>query len=181
MLKIFRRLNDGIAGTAASGDHAEMALYVAVLALFSYFQHGNLASAVEVFRQNEISPVAELLHQSRTRLLNHHARHVKPFRPSEIKHLLSESITLFPGNTVFLEAYWALENVFGLNDRLRTLVADAEFLNHKSLISQWLFATWTASKKRPELGATLHSARALVERAVASDAYEPIIAFHGAN
>jgi hypothetical protein len=170
VLKIVHHLNDGIARTSARRDYAEMVLYVEVLALFSYFQHGNiLASAIDIFRQNETPPVIELLHQSRTRLLNYHSQHVKPFKPSEIKQLLSESITLFPGNTIFLDAYWAQENVFGLNDRLRTLVANPEFLNQKSYISQWLFAIWSASKRRSELGATLHGARALFERAVASD------------
>jgi hypothetical protein len=174
VLKIVHHLNDGIARTSATGDYAEMALYVEVLALFSYFQHGNtLALAIEIFRQNEIyeptSPIVELLHQSRTQLLDYHSQHVKPFKPSEIKHLLSESIKLFPGNTMVLEAYAAQETVFGLNDRLKTLIADPEFLNQKSLISQWLFAIWSASKRRPELGATLHGVRALLDRAVASD------------
>jgi hypothetical protein len=147
-----------------------MVLYVEVLALFTYFQHGNkLASAVDIFRQNETPPAVELLHQSRTRLLVYHSQHVKPFKPSEIKYLLSESIKLFPGNTIFLEAYTAQELVFGLNDRLKTLVANPEFLNQKSLISQWLFAIWSASKRRRELATTMHSARALYERAVASD------------
>jgi hypothetical protein len=169
VLKIARHLNDGIARTSSRAHHADMVLYVEVLALFSYFQHGNmLASAIDVFRQNEIPPVIELLHQSRTRLLKYHSQYVKPFKPSEIKQLLSESITLFPGNTTFLEAYWAQENVFGLNDRLRTLVLSREFLNQESSISQWLFAIWSAGKRRPELGATLHGARALFERAVAS-------------
>jgi hypothetical protein len=170
VLKIIRHLNDGVARMLAKGDYDAMVLYVEVLALFTYFQYGNtLAPAVEIFRQNEILPAAELLHQCRTRLLDYHSQHVRPFKPSEIKDLISESTSLFPGNTMFLEAYAAQELAFSLNDRLKTLVANPEFLNQKSLISQWLFAIWSASKRRLELSTTLHGVRALFERAIASD------------
>ena len=135
VLKIVHHLNDGVARTSAAGDYDAMVLYVEVLALFTYFQHGNkLASAVDIFRQNEAPPAVELLHQSRTRQLVYHSQHVKPFKPSEIKYLLSESIKLFPGkHDVLSGVYGARERVFGLNDRLKTLVVNPEFLNQKKL------------------------------------------------
>lgn len=106
--------------------------YTDCLALFSYLANGSLEAALDTYalavsklqdlpwqEESMKAFTAELLHQSRARLLYFHVEQKGKFKPSEIHNLLKESISLFPHNTIFLSLFMWNESRFPIFDRIR--------------------------------------------------------------
>ena len=162
-----------------------------MLCLMAYLDPRSQSTPLEAylssFVENTIDhplplPSLELLHQSRARLLYHHATHASPFRPSELRAVLAESIRLFPNNTMFLSLYAWNEARFRIDDRVRAIVRDVVTLRPSSSsstsgtssdirtesISTHFFSIYTELSRSLTLGSNVHSIRAAFERAVDS-------------
>ncbi|RAH47194.1 uncharacterized protein BO95DRAFT_385957 [Aspergillus brunneoviolaceus CBS 621.78] len=130
----------------------------------------------------------ELLHQSRARLLYHHIHTRRTYKPSHIRTLLSESITLFPHNTIFLSLFAWTEARFRIDDRVRSVVRD--IIRNSNIttttttknptdpynlstppipITTHLFSIYTELSRPVFAGSTAHSVRAAFEEAIGDD------------
>ena len=69
-------------------------------------------------------PSLERLHQSFAHLIYHHATHTSVLKPASIHSFLSDSISAFPQNTMFLSLYAWNESRFRIDDRVRSIVRD---------------------------------------------------------
>jgi hypothetical protein len=116
----------------------------------------------------------ELLHQARARLLYYHTTNSRAYRPSQIRELLTESISLFPHNTIFLSLFAWNESRFRIDGRVRDVLRDL-ITKGKSTdrdhdqsvpITTQLFALFTELHRPVISGSTLHSVRAAFERAI---------------
>ncbi|KAH8815869.1 NRDE-2, necessary for RNA interference-domain-containing protein [Xylogone sp. PMI_703] len=159
-------------------------LYVECLALLEYLSaassrepqsmdQGDIASAMQIYnsfsdvliaRKQGHTTAHELLLQSATRLLYHHA-HRGPFRPALLRHHLANFLALFPSNTIFLSLYAHNEARLRIDNRVRTLLITSTLTPENDTPSSRLFAI------RYEMASptsTIHSVRAAFEHAVAS-------------
>lgn len=180
VLKITQKLKDGQNNDYFAGSYHQAALHADLLATFTYFQHEeSLPHAIESFQESlgislEVSApnniFEELIHQSRTILITYHTKN-HPYRPKDVQILLSESLRLFPNNTLILTAYSDHERSFGLNDRARSFLADMKNSGAPTAIIHWLFTLWSEHQRLPELGGTTHATRAILDRAVESNEY----------
>ncbi|KAE8147489.1 NRDE-2, necessary for RNA interference-domain-containing protein [Aspergillus avenaceus] len=107
----------------------------------------------------------EVLHQARARLIHYHARTSTLYKPSQIRTLLQESITLSPHNTIFLSLFSWNESRFRIEERVRDTI--------KSLTTQptlpvttHLFSIFTELNRPTIAGSTAHSVRAAFEKAI---------------
>lgn len=66
----------------------------------------------------------ELIHQARAKLIHYHVRTSSLYKPSLIRSLLTESISLFPHNTIFLSLFAWNESRFRIEERVREVVRD---------------------------------------------------------
>ena len=172
-----------------------------LLILLSYLTNPSspLPAALAIFNSNisllsahlpTTSTTHELLHQSLARLLHYHATHSTSFQPSVLRSALTQSIALFPTNTVFLFLYAWNESRFRINDRVRSIVRDIldnpanAALNtdtnsgstptnpsptHSSSTSSLiphLFAIQTELSRPSALGSNAHTVRSAFERAL---------------
>ncbi|PYH46922.1 uncharacterized protein BP01DRAFT_355327, partial [Aspergillus saccharolyticus JOP 1030-1] len=132
---------------------------------------------------------AELLHQSRARLLYHHIHTRRTYKPTHIRAILSESIALFPHNTIFLSLFAWTESRFRIDDRVRSVVreitsstsatrtttttknpTDPYNLSAPPIpITTHLFSIYTELSRPIFAGSTSHSVRAAFEGAIADD------------
>ncbi|KAL2814570.1 NRDE-2, necessary for RNA interference-domain-containing protein [Aspergillus cavernicola] len=122
------------------------------------------------------SYTTELLHQSRAKLLYHHLRTITLYKPSHIRTILTESITLFPHNTIFLSLFAWNESRFRIEERVRDIMRDITTSSqHQSSltttpvqipITSHLFSIYTELTRPTYAGSTLHSARAAFEKAI---------------
>ncbi|KAJ0425100.1 NRDE-2, necessary for RNA interference-domain-containing protein [Aspergillus carlsbadensis] len=139
----------------------------------------SLPSSAEPFA----SYTTQLLHQARARLLHYHMRTSTMYKPSSIRTLLTESIVLFPHNTIFLSLFAWNESRFRIEERVRDImreVTTAKTYRNKSPLSAsstlaadsqipittHLFSVYTELTRPLYAGSTLHSARAAFERAI---------------
>ncbi|PYI21436.1 DUF1740-domain-containing protein [Aspergillus violaceofuscus CBS 115571] len=125
----------------------------------------------------------ELLHQSRARLLYHHIHTRRTYKPSHIRTLLSESIALFPHNTIFLSLFAWTEARFRIDDRVRSVVRDITRNNTTTQnptdpnnlstppipLTTHLFSIYTELSRPVFAGSTAHSVRAAFEEAIGDD------------
>ncbi|KAK1147568.1 hypothetical protein N8T08_000910 [Aspergillus melleus] len=125
----------------------------------------------------------ELLHQSRARLLYHHVRTSTLYKPSYIRTLLTESISLFPHNTMFLSLFAWNESRFRIEERVRDTMRDitthprgSESTNANNLltttqipVTSHLFSVYTELSRPVHAGSTIHSARAAFEKAITGE------------
>lgn len=121
----------------------------------------------------------ELLHQSRAKLLCHHIRQGNTYKPSRIRSLLTESITLHPHNTIFLSLFAWNESRNRIEERVRGVIRDittaatSQATKHDSIlttqipITSHLFSIYTELNRPVYAGSTLHSVRAAFEKAIA--------------
>ncbi len=172
--------------------------YLDVLSLFTYLisDHdlaASLAQYTTALTHPTISQSAAALclaHQSRARLLHLHAQTSRSgYRPSDITSSLSESIHLFPSNTVFLSLYHFHTRRSLVTDRIREVIptltmassrtqqpttaaktsATTQLLNASlQCITPILFHIYSEINRPTFAGSTSHSIRATFEQAVAS-------------
>jgi hypothetical protein len=177
-LRIKTWLLEGRDGTLSTGDHHLTILHSELLAILAYFK-GSMAiedalavykdtSSLFISRNLASSPAHEQLHQSRTQLLTFHINHTHVFKPSSIRDWLSESIKLFPNNTIFLSAYVRNETRFRIEDRVRSLMSEVVLKEDQQTIVGWLFSVSAEMQRGLEFGGTVHAVRAAFEKAVDS-------------
>lgn len=154
------------------------------LILFEYLKNTSTLSAATAaftanlrllsinFAGNESSEAS--LRQSFARLLHHHATHEHLFKPSDIRVLLTESVTRFPQNTIFLSLYMWNETRFRLDDRVRSIIQDVVLGIHDfkeagtdNVLSQF-FAIHAELNRGVSLGSNDNAIRATFERAIES-------------
>ncbi|GFG21135.1 protein NRDE2 homolog [Aspergillus udagawae] len=126
----------------------------------------------------------ELLHQARARLIYYHVRTSSLYKPSQIRSLLTESISLFPHNTIFLSLFAWNESRFRIEERVREVVRDVtsetkQRTSHDRTTAQQipitshLFSVYTELVRPVYAGSTLHSVRAAFEKAIGDPAHLP--------
>ncbi|OGM50073.1 hypothetical protein ABOM_001375 [Aspergillus bombycis] len=117
----------------------------------------------------------ELLHQARARLLYYHARTSNIYKPSQIRALLTDSISLFPHNTIFLSLFAWNESRFRIEERVRDTIMDIttkahnradQILTTQVPITSHLFSIFTELNRPMYAGSTPHSVRAAFEKAI---------------
>lgn len=117
----------------------------------------------------------ELLHQARARLLYYHARTSSIYKPSQIRALLADSISLFPHNTIFLSLFAWNESRFRIEERVRDTIMDIttkahnradQILTTQVPITSHLFSIFTELNRPIYAGSTPHSVRAAFEKAI---------------
>lgn len=122
----------------------------------------------------------ELMHQSFARLIYYHCSHNHLFKPAEIRAMLSQSVALFPSNTIFLSLFAWNESRFRMHDRLRSVLNTVIFhsksqkklpdeLQLENVIPHF-FAVFSEFHRSESLGSNSNTIRATMERAVASKA-----------
>ena len=166
-------------------DQYHAILYSECLVLLKYMSSSlNLEVTLSCWKSNlsllttRISPtsqISELFHQVKAQLLYHHIEQAHPFKPSLIRSTLSESIHLFPHNTVFLWLYAWNESRFRIDDRVRSIIQDTLLSNTSSESSQQqesiishFFAVYTELNRGITLGSNVHAIRGTFERAMES-------------
>lgn len=125
------------------------------------------------FQQN--SSNHEYVHQSFARILHYHVSQVGRFKPSTIRSFLTESITQFPQNTIFLALYAWIESRSRIDDRVRSVMRDIVLAGHRNkriedqenIISHF-FAIYSELSRGINLGSNTSAIRSSFERAVAS-------------
>ena len=170
-------------------SHPELAITLSeMLCLMAYLNPRNESAPLDAYLTNfttyttdhsTLPQILELLHQSRAKLLYHHATYATSFKPSEIRTALAESIRLYPNNTMFLSLYAWNEARFRINDRVRAIVQDVVSLRPASSsaspsssdhrtesISAHFFSIYTELSRSLVQGSNVHSVRAAFERAV---------------
>ncbi|RHZ65815.1 uncharacterized protein CDV56_104830 [Aspergillus thermomutatus] len=124
----------------------------------------------------------ELLHQARAKLIYYHVRTSSLYKPSQIRSLLTESISLFPHNTIFLSLFAWNESRFRIEERVRDVVRDVTSetkhgTSHDRTTAQQipitshLFSIYTELVRPVYAGSTLHSVRAAFEKAIGDPAH----------
>ena len=159
-------------------------LYIECLIILSYLNSSDpLEAALSVFKSN-VSLIAaedgiarhtcELLRQSFARLLCHHLSNHAQYRPSLVRDFLSDSVNLYPRNTIFLSLLQWSERRFRVDDRVRAVVqmllhapVGSAHGSHDSFILL-LFNVHTELSRAVAMGSNVHSIRHTFERAVAS-------------
>ncbi|RMJ24171.1 hypothetical protein PHISP_04951 [Aspergillus sp. HF37] len=119
---------------------------------------------------------AELLHQSRARLLYYHMRTNSIYKPAQIRTILAESISSFPHNTIFLSLFAWNESRFRIEERVRGVIGDitrsrtqptqSAATTQAVPITTHLFSIFTELNRPVYAGSTLHSTRAAFEKAI---------------
>lgn len=171
--------------------------YTDCLALLLYIVEGSFETSLNVYtsavlklrdipEQEESLKAftAELLHQSRARLIYFHVERKRNFKPIQIHSLLKESISIFPHNTLFLSLFMWNESRFPIFDRIRDIRdltkstdpdsryrLDGDFglrgiASQSTPISTHLFSIYHELCRPVFTGGTAHSARAAFEKAI---------------
>lgn len=166
--------------------------YTDCLAILSYLTHSlDLEKSLEAYssairRLSTLRPhdeslksfTIESLHQSRAKLLYHHVRKGGAYKPSYIRAVLTESITLHPHNTIFLSLFAWNESRNRIEERVRGVIRDvtattatqnqtSNILTTQVPVTSHLFSIYTELNRPVYAGSTLHSVRAAFEKAIA--------------
>lgn len=170
--------------------------YTDCLALLLYTVEGSFEASLNIYASATLKlrnlPVqeedmkaftAELLHQSRARLIYFHVERKGNFKPIQIHNLLKESISIFPHNTLFLSLFMWNESRFPIFDRIRDIHdltkstdpdsryrLDGDFglrgIAQSTPISTHLFSIYNELCRPVFTGSTAHSTRAAFEKAI---------------
>lgn len=167
----------------SSGDVSQALIYAEGLVLLDYLtersekepsspKQGDIWSAIVritqcsedlVSRGQQHRPSHEKFLQSSARLLYYHASHGS-FRPGLLRAQLTQYLSYFPYNTIFLSLFAWREERLSINDRVRSLLKDHVLTRANATLSSHVFAI------SYELSTgNAHSARAAFERALSSD------------
>ncbi|KAI4150849.1 MAG: hypothetical protein LQ340_003860 [Diploschistes diacapsis] len=182
----------------STSSHFQALANIDLLILLAYLTNPSpLQAALAIFTSNiallsghlpQTSQTHQLLHQSLSRLLHYHVTHSTSFQPSLIRSTLSQSLSLFPTNTIFLSLYAWNEARFRLNDRVRTVISDILYPTTTSLkpsvpsaitacshllptsnLIPYLFSLSTELRRPAHMGSNAHTIRAAFERALADE------------
>ena len=157
-------------------------IYAECLALLEYLTsassnetqssaQGDITSALSVFmafsqtltdRHLVNTTSHELLLQSATRLLYHHAR-IGPFRPALLRQHLTHFIVLFPQNTIFLSLYTWNESRLRIDNRVRNILLSTVLTPENDTLTSRLFAIHYEIEH-----STIHSVRSAFEHALSA-------------
>lgn len=168
----------------STGNNQHAIIYGECLATFEYLTsestqetqsnvQGNITSALASFkalskllidRKLGQSAPHELLLQSASRLLFHHAR-IGPFRPALLREQLAIFITLFPQNTIFLSLYAWNESRLRIDNRVRNILLSTVLTPENDTLTSRLFGINYEINQ-----GTKHSVRSAFEHAVNSPA-----------
>ncbi|KAI0191414.1 NRDE-2, necessary for RNA interference-domain-containing protein [Xylaria flabelliformis] len=166
----------------SSGDISQAVIYAEGLVLLDYLtqrsekepsspKQGDIYSAIQritqfssdlVSRDQQHNPSHEIFLQFCARLLYYHARHGS-FRPSLLRDQLTQYLTYFPRNTIFLTLFAWREERLSINDRVRTLLQDTILTRKNESLSSHIFAISHELRT-----GNAHSTRAAFERALSS-------------
>jgi hypothetical protein len=186
LLKIHSLLSES-QERALGGQKADIFVaYTDCLAILFYLSHSlDVTKAVDAYTSalsrlsaSLMQPTfksfaAELLHQSRARLLYYHMRTNSVYKPGHIRTILAESISSFPHNTIFLSLFAWNESRFRIEERVRGVIGDITRNRTQSAattqavpITTHLFSIFTELNRPVYAGSTLHSTRAAFEKAI---------------
>lgn len=168
--------------------------YTDCLAALLYLSHSlNLEKSVEAYstatRRLATLPAqaeafssftTEVLHQSQAKLIYHHVRKGGAYKPSHIRALLAESISLYPHNTMFLSLFAWNESRNRIEERVRGVIRDITTTQTRSKydhdttisptqqvpVTSHLFSIYTEISRPVYAGSTLHSVRTAFEKAI---------------
>ncbi|CZR66164.1 uncharacterized protein PAC_16065 [Phialocephala subalpina] len=164
----------------SSGDPEHAVQYSECLILLEYLtgastkettstSQGDIATALDIITTFSTSLQSrgykshqETLLQSATRLLVHHSN-AGPYRPSLIRQYLTNFLTLFPQNTLFLTLYTANEARVQIDNRVRSLFLSIILTPANDCLTSRLFAI----QYEMHFG-TIHSVKSAFEKAVSS-------------
>lgn len=135
-----------------------------------------LPAQAEAFK----SFTTEVLHQSQAKLVYHHVRKGGAYKPSHIRALLADSISLYPHNTIFLSLFAWNESRNRIEERVRGVIRDITTSQTRTKydldatisptqqvpITSHLFSIYTELSRPVYAGSTLHSVRAAFEKAI---------------
>ena len=135
-----------------------------------------LPAQAEAFK----SFTTEVLHQSQAKLVYHHVRKGGAYKPSHIRALLADSISLSPHNTIFLSLFAWNESRNRIEERVRGVIRDITTSQTRTKydldatisptqqvpITSHLFSIYTELSRPVYAGSTLHSVRAAFEKAI---------------
>ncbi|KAG0646850.1 nrde2 [Hyphodiscus hymeniophilus] len=132
----------------------------AALEAYSKFSH----TLQQTFKERSISDTSshELFLQSAARLVYHHAS-TGPFRPALLREHLSNYITLFPQNTIFLSLYTFNEARLRVDNRVRNIFSSTILTSAHDTLTSRLFAIYFEIAH-----GTIHSVRSSFEHALNS-------------
>ncbi|KAI0971755.1 DUF1740-domain-containing protein [Xylaria arbuscula] len=167
----------------SSGDVAQAVIYAEGLVLLEYLtqrsgketssqRQGDIQSAIAritqcsedlVSRNQQHSSSHERFLQSSARLLYYHATH-GAFRSGLLREQLTQYLSYFPSNTIFLSLFAWREERLSVNDRVRALLHDRILTRANESLPSHIFAI--AHELRT---GNAHSTRAAFERALSSD------------
>ncbi|KAI1133050.1 DUF1740-domain-containing protein [Nemania abortiva] len=168
--------------TISSGDIVQAVIYAEGLVLLEYLtqqseaetssrKQGDISSAISritqfsedlVTRDLQYSPSHERFLQSSARLLYYHASHGS-FRPGLLREQLTQYLSYFPSNTIFLSLFAWREERLSINDRVRSLLQDHVLTRANESPSSHVFAI-----SYELLTGNAHSTRAAFERALSA-------------
>ncbi|KMU73241.1 hypothetical protein CISG_09974 [Coccidioides immitis RMSCC 3703] len=160
------------------------------LALLHYLTRTfEIESALNIYRAAEErlkdshleqTPLAELLHQSKAKLLWHHISNTMKYKPALVREELSNSLSLFPNNSIFLSIFAYNESRFRIDDRVRLILRQhISSSSRRSLdgnmgtpghspLTPHFFSIYSELHRGVSAGSTAHSVRAAFETAVSS-------------
>ncbi|KAI0526614.1 DUF1740-domain-containing protein [Xylaria bambusicola] len=167
----------------SSGDVAEAVIYAEGLVLLDYLtqrggkepgsqRQGDIQSAIVritqcsedlVSRGQQHSASHERFLQSCAHLLYYHATH-GPFHSGFLREQLSQYLTYFPSNTIFLSLFAWRETRLSVSDRVRSLLQNSTLTRANESLSSHVFAISHELRT-----GNAHSARAAFERALSAD------------
>lgn len=182
-------LSEGQEQALAMRNAEVFVAYTECLAILKYLSYDlSIDDAITIFstafeRLGKLPPQAtsfvsfatELLHQMRAKLLYYHTRSRRAYKPSQIRGLLLESISLFPHNTIFLNLFAWNESRFRIEERVRDVIYEITAqgrkgqsqLNKQAVpVTSHFFAVYTELHRPVFSGSTIHSVRAAFEKAI---------------
>lgn len=135
--------------------------------------------SVSVHEESFALFTTELLHQYRARLLYHHMTTSAIYKSSLIRDVLTESISQFPHNTMFLSLFAWNESRFRIEERVRSVLREITVVKRSRSetyssstasgpipITSHFFSIFTEVSRPVYAGSTLHSVRAAFENAI---------------
>ncbi|KAK5009128.1 hypothetical protein LTR39_005006, partial [Cryomyces antarcticus] len=182
-LKAQRHLTEGRDHCLSSRNFYHATLYSECLSLLCYLTASDpIAAALEAFHKSSalfsaytgslqsnasISEAQELIYQGKAQLLAHHnARRI--YKPSTVRSELTESIAMFPSNTIFLNQYADNEAHFRIDDRVRSIINDVVLKRSESTIIAHIFAVQSEMARGTEGGSTAYAVRGTFDRVLAT-------------
>jgi hypothetical protein len=166
----------------SAGDTLYAIDYAECLALLEYLSstsntetqsknQGNISAALDscsnfsqilITRELASGTPHELFLQFAARLLYHHAR-IGPFRPALLRQHLTNFISLFPQNSIFLSLYAFNESRFRVENRVRSILMSTVLTPWNDILTSRIFTINYEMRH-----GTVHSVRSAFEHAVSS-------------